>query len=386
MQSYLKSLLEQRQQQALYRLRHIHRTPQSPLLQIAGQTYLAFCSNDYLGLAHDPQVKLALQQATEIYGVGSGASHLISGHTVAHQQLEQDLARYTQRERALLFSTGYMANLGVISALLTRHDAVFLDKFCHASLIDAALLSRAQLHRYIHNDMQNLEYVLSHSSALHKLIVTDGVFSMEGDMADLLTIVQLAKKYDAWVMVDDAHGLGVMGQTGRGSLEFFHLTQKEIPILMGTLGKAFGVFGAFVAGSEMLIETLIQFARSYIYTTALPPALAVATSTSLAIAQVEQARRTYLHELIAYFRQCALQQQIALLPSFTPIQIILLGDAEKAIAVSHALYQQKILVTAIRPPTVPAGKARLRITLSASHQKAQIDRLVDVLARSLPSV
>jgi 8-amino-7-oxononanoate synthase len=196
----------------------------------------------------------------------------------------------------------------------------------------------------------------------------------------------LAKKYDAWVMVDDAHGLGVMGQTGRGSLEFFHLTQKEIPILMGTLGKAFGVFGAFVAGSEMLIETLIQFARSYVYTTALPPALAVATSTSLAIAQVEQARRTYLHELIAYFRQCALQQQIALLPSFTPIQIILLGDAEKAIAVSHALYQQKILVTAIRPPTVPAGKARLRITLSASHQKAQIDQLVDVLAKSLPSV
>ncbi len=381
MYAYLQSLLQQRQQSALYRSRQIHNSSQTPILQIDGQNYLAFCSNDYLGLASHPRLKAALQQGTEKYAVGSGASHLVTGHSQAHHALEKELAAYTGRERALLFSTGYMANLGIVTSLLGRHDAVFLDKLNHASLVDAALLSRAKIERYPHNNMQALERLLEKSQAQHKLIITDGVFSMDGDVSKLPEMVELAKTYQAWIMVDDAHGLGVLGNTGRGTLEKYGLGENDVPILMGTLGKAFGVFGAFVAGSELLIETLIQTARSYIYTTALPPALAEAARASLIVAEEEAWRRQHLHELIKHFRLAA--ADFPLMPSITPIQPILLGSSEKALAVSSALYEQNILVTAIRPPTVPQGTARLRITLSALHDKHQVDELIEALKEVL---
>jgi 8-amino-7-oxononanoate synthase len=368
MDTYLKNILKQHQEADLYRSRKIH-----------DKTFLNFCSNDYLGLANHPSLKATWQQTADKYGIGSGGSHLITGHTQAHHELETTLATYTQRERALLFSTGYMANLGVITSLVGRHDAIFLDKLNHASLIDAALLSRAKIHRYAHNDISNLAHLLAKSSAKHKLIVTDGVFSMDGDIALLADIVELANKYQAWLMVDDAHGLGVIGNNGRGSLEMYNLDAEDVPILMGTLGKAFGVFGAFVAGSELLIETLIQSARSYIYTTALPPALAETIKTSITIAQQESWRRQHLQELINYFRSNAEKLNIELMNSITPIQGIIIGDSKSALAASAALYEQGIIVTAIRPPTVPQGTARLRITFSALHQKEQVDQLLAAL-------
>jgi len=379
MDAYLRSLLQKRQQAALYRTRQIHTSPQTPTLLIKGQSYLAFCSNNYLGLANHPRLKKALQQGTEQYGVGSGASHLMMGHTLAHHDLEKELAAYTGRASALLFSTGYMANLGIVSALVGRHDAIFSDKLNHASLIDAALLTRAKMYRYPHHDMQTLERLLATSKAQHKLIMTDGVFSMDGDIANLPQIIQLAKTYSAWVMVDDAHGLGVLGQTGRGTLDKYGLGSEEVPILMGTLGKAFGVFGAFVAGSELLIETLIQAARSYIYTTALPPALAVTGCESLQIVQQESWRYQHLQELITYFRHALHKMPIPLMESYTPIQPIILGNSKKTLAISAALHKRGIIVTAIRPPTVPQNTARLRITLSALHTKNQIDRLITAL-------
>jgi len=382
LRAYFEHFLKKRRQDSLYRVRSVHDGAQTPIISIDGQEYLAFCSNDYLGLANSPRIKTAFQHSVEKYGVGSGASHLITGHTSAHHALEHALAEYTRREKALLFSTGYMANIGILTALLNRHDALFLDKLCHASLIDAALLSKAKMYRYAHNNMSALDNLLAKSKARYKVIVTEGVFSMDGDMANLPDIIELAKKYSAEVMLDDAHGLGVMGNTGRGIIEYYHSDTNDVLILMGTLGKAFGTFGAFVAGSTVLIETLIQSARSYIYTTAIPPALASATQTSLALSQTEPWRRIYLHELIEYFRTESKKRKIPLTESITPIQPILLGSAEKALAVSAALYKQGILVTAIRPPTVPKNTARLRITLSAQHQKFQIDKLLNALAEN----
>lgn len=379
MQNFLNSLLQQRQQDNLYRFRQIHSGTQTPTLLINNQKYLAFCSNDYLGLASDSRLKNAWQTGAEKYGVGSGASHLITGHTSAHQSLEQELAQYTKRPRALLFSTGYMANLGIITTLLGRHDAIFLDRLNHASLIDAARLSQAKIYRY--SDMENLAQQLANATAKQKLIVTDGVFSMDGNIANLPKIVELAKLFQAWVMVDDAHGLGVIGKTGGGTVELYNYGIDEVPILMGTLGKAFGVFGAFVAGSELLIETLIQFARPYIYTTALPPALAETIRESLTIVKKEHWRRQRLQELIAYFRKHAVD--LPLLESSTPIQPIILGSSTTALKVSKVLYKNKIIVTAIRPPTVPKGTARLRITLSALHNENQIDKLLSLAKKTI---
>ncbi len=384
MQTYLKQQLLKRQKDALYRTRIIHESEQATRLFINGQSYLNFCSNDYLGLASHPHLKTNLQQAVERYGVGSGASHLTVGHSLAHEILEREFAKFMGTERALLFSTGYMANIGVISALLGRKDAIFLDKLSHASLIDAAILSRTKLYRYTHNDLSHLESMLDQSKATHKLIATDGVFSMDGDIAHLPQLVRLAKHYQAWLMVDDAHGIGVLGQTGRGSLEHFNLTTDDVPIVIGTLGKAFGVFGAFVAGSELLIETLIQLARSYIYTTALPPALAETLRTSLEMIRLDNWRREKLQQRINYFKQGAAERGINLMPSQTAIQPIMLKQSQLALDVSSALYRQGIIVTAIRPPAVPLNSARLRITISAQHEIASIDKLLDVLAVILP--
>lgn len=363
----------------------MHEGAQSTQLQIQGRNYLNFCSNDYLGLASHPALRDALIDAARQFGSGAGAAHLVNGHQRLHHDLEQQLADYTCRARSLLFSTGYMANGGTLSALLDHRDAVFMDRINHASLIDGVLLSRAKLQRYRHNDPNHLEEQLRRSTARHKLIATDGVFSMDGDIADLPALAELARRYEAWLMVDDAHGLGVIGAQGRGSIEHYGLDSNAVPILMGTLGKAFGSFGAFVAGSEELAEYLIQFARSYIYTTALPPAVAAVTSAALRIAATEPERREHLRRLIAQFRAHAIEQGWNLMPSETPIQPIVLGDSTTAMALSRALLEQGILVTAIRPPTVPKGSARLRITFSATHTAEDVARLCEALAHHFPS-
>lgn len=372
--------LELRREASLYRSRRVAEGPQQPEMRIDGQRLLAFCSNDYLGLANHPDVVKALQQGAATYGVGSGAAHLISGHTSAHHALEAELAEFTARSRALLFSTGYMANLGVVSALMGRGDHLYEDRLNHASLIDAGLLSRARLLRYRHADMASLQTRLESGRGGRALIVTDGVFSMDGDVAPLPALSRLAQAHDAWLMVDDAHGLGVLGEEGAGCLSHFGLGLEEVPILMGTLGKAFGTFGAFVAGSEALIETLIQQARSYIYTTALPSAVAEATRVSLRIARQESWRRERLSRMIARFREAATSLGLPLMDSVTPIQPILAGSALQAMAWSRQLEARGILVSAIRPPTVPEGSARLRITFSANHTDRHLERLLDALS------
>jgi 8-amino-7-oxononanoate synthase len=374
----------------LFRKRAVVDSPQGAEIVVDGTCYLSFCSNDYLGLANHPQVIAALKEGAEKYGTGSGASHLVTGHQRPHHELEEALAAFTGRPRALLFSTGYMANLGTVTALAGRGDRVYEDRLNHASLLDAGLLSGARLRRYAHNDTTALTRQLENQSPLPpgegggegtqtKLIVSDGVFSMDGDLAPLSQLADIARRHDAWLMVDDAHGLGVLGANGRGTLEHFGLNHESEPILIGTLGKAFGSFGAFVAGGEDLIEYLIQRARPYIYTTALPPAVAHATLTSLRLAREESWRREHLHGLISRFRSGAEQLGANLMASNTPIQPLLAGDSQRALALSEALRARHIYVSAIRPPTVPKGTARLRVTLSAAHSEAQVDRLLAAL-------
>ncbi|MFV3413299.1 8-amino-7-oxononanoate synthase [Pseudomonas nitroreducens] len=377
----LAARLAQRQAEDLYRRRPLLESPQGPDVVIDGQPMLAFCSNDYLGLANHPAVIAALRAGAERWGVGGGASHLVNGHCGPHHELELALAEFTGRPRALLFSTGYMANLGTVTALVGRGDSVLEDRLNHASLLDAGLLSGARFSRYLHNDAASLASRLEKAEG-NTLVVTDGVFSMDGDLADLPALCAQARKKNAWMMVDDAHGFGPLGATGGGIVEHFGLGIEDVPVLVGTLGKAFGTAGAFVAGSEELIETLIQFARPYIYTTSQPPAVACATLKSLELLRAESWRRDHLNGLIARFRAGAQAIGLELMDSPTPIQPILIGGSAQAMALSAELRQRGILVGAIRPPTVPAGTARLRVTLSASHTEAQVDRLLLALAES----
>jgi 8-amino-7-oxononanoate synthase len=446
----LTSELERRRAAHLYRRRRQIEAAPGPHLTLDGRPAIAFCTNDYLGLARHPAVIAACQRGAADYGVGSGSAHLVAGHGPAHQALEEELADFLGRERALLFSTGYMANLGILQALAGPGETVWEDRLNHASLIDGALLARARLRRYPHGDMAALRRQLaacahaesesgsgsssgfgcdsrsesgsgsgsesgsgsgsesgsesgsgsgSRSDARSRsgsgsgpdlastatgrpvaLIATDGVFSMDGDLAPLPELAAIARAAGVPLLVDDAHGLGVLGREGRGSLDHYGLDAAAVPILMGTLGKALGTFGAFVAGSEDLIEILIQTARPYIYTTAPPPALAAATRVSLTLARREEWRRERLRELIQHFRQGAAQLGLPLMPSTTPIQPILAGSAERALAWSQALEARGILVTAIRPPTVPEGSARLRVTLCALHTDQDLDCLLAALA------
>ncbi|MBD9502028.1 8-amino-7-oxononanoate synthase [Pseudomonas sp. PDM17] len=377
----LAARLAQRQAEDLYRRRPLLESPQGPEVVIDGQPMLAFCSNDYLGLANHPEVIAALRAGAERWGVGGGASHLVNGHCGPHHELELALAEFTGRPRALLFSTGYMANLGTVTALVGKGDSVLEDRLNHASLLDAGLLSGARFSRYLHNDAASLASRLDKAEG-NTLVVTDGVFSMDGDLADLPALCARAREKGAWVMVDDAHGFGPLGATGGGIVEHFGLGMDDVPVLVGTLGKAFGTAGAFVAGNEELIETLIQFARPYIYTTSQPPAVACATLKSLELLCAESWRRDHLNALIARFRAGAEAIGLSLMDSPTPIQPILIGGSAQAMALSAELRQRGILVGAIRPPTVPAGTARLRVTLSASHTEAQVDRLLVALAES----
>ncbi len=349
-------------------------------VQVGGERCLSFCSNDYLDLARHPEVVAAFIASAGRDGVGAGASHLITGHHQAHHALEEELADFVGTPRALLFSTGYMANLGVATALMQRHGSVFEDKLNHASLIDAARLCGARVRRYAHGDVDRLKALLAAASE-EKLILTDGVFSMEGDVAPLPALLALARAQDAWLLLDDAHGLGVLGNHGRGTFEHFGLSVTSPAILMGTLGKALGTFGAFVAGSADLIETLIQHARTYIYTTALPTAVAEATRASLRVLRADTGRRALLHARIRQFRDGAQQLGLTLPASETAIQPVILGSPSAALAASAALRARGILVSAIRPPTVPPGTARLRITLSAGHSEQQVERLLDALGQ-----
>lgn len=379
----LSARLAERRAAHLFRQRPLLQSPQGPLVQVDGGELLAFCSNDYLGLANHPEVIRAMQQGAEQWGVGGGASHLVIGHSQPHHELEEALAEFTGRPRALLFSTGYMANLAAVTALAGPGDTVLEDRINHASLLDAGLLSGARFSRYLHNDVASLASRLEKATG-NTLVVTDGVFSMDGDLADLPALSAAARAKGAWLMVDDAHGFGPLGATGGGIVEHFGLSMEEVPVLVGTLGKAFGTAGAFVAGSEELIETLIQFARPYIYTTSQPPAVACASLKSLQLLSTESWRREHLNRLIARFRQGAQAIGLTLMDSPTPIQPILVGDSARAMQLSALLKQRGLLVGAIRPPTVPAGSARLRVTLSAAHSEAQLERLLEALAECWP--
>ena len=380
----LQQSLEQRRQQQRYRQRKTVTSPQGAFITVEGRQQLAFCSNDYLGLANHPAVIAAMTTAAQEVGVGSGASHLIYGHSEHHHHLEAELAAFTGRERALLFSTGYMANMGVISALLSRGDTVFEDRLNHASLIDAGIMSRARIKRFRHNDLTQLQQQLEASGTERKLVAVDGVFSMDGDLAPLADMSALCQRHNAWLMVDDAHGFGVLGTQGGGCAEHFDLTTSQLPILVGTLGKSFGTFGAFVAGSTTLIESLIQWARPYIYTTALPPAIAAATRKSLQLIQTEHWRRQQLNDRIHQFREGARLLGLSLMPSSTPIQPLLLGDEANVLKADSLLRQRGILVGAIRPPTVPQGQSRLRITVNCNHQAEHIDQLLTALDAAIP--
>jgi 8-amino-7-oxononanoate synthase len=347
--------------------------------RVAPREAVNFCSNDYLGLSAHPEVVQAFADASMRYGVGSGASHLVTGHTLAHQVLEEALAAYSGREKALVYSTGYMANLGVIGALADQKATIVADKLNHASLIDGCRLSGAAVSRYRHTDVDHASELLAATASEvdTRLVVTDGVFSMDGDLAPLPELARISRVANAWLVVDDAHALGVIGATGRGSCEYFGLSADDVPVLIGTFGKAFGTFGAFVAGDADLIDFLVQKSRTYIYTTALPPAVAAATFAALEVAQRDTWRR---ERALAHARRV---HGVLGLPgtSVSPIVPIILKDEARALAASRALEERGILVTAIRPPTVPAGTARLRVTLSAAHTDAQVDALIGELAR-----
>ena len=381
---------------ALRRRRRTVLSPCAPSQQLQpGGQLLAFCSNDYLGLASHPELVEALAEGARRWGAGSGASHLVSGHSLAHAELEQELARWLQPHipaaQALLFCSGFMANLALMTALGDAQTTLLADKLNHASLIDGALLAKARLQRYPHGRLDQLERLLRDCQTPLKLIVTDAVFSMDGDLADLPELLRLAEAYDAWVVIDDAHGFGVLGAQGHGSLEHFGLCSARL-IYMGTLGKAAGLSGAFVAAHPTVIEWLLQRARSYIYTTALPPALAHALRASLALIEGPpgQQRRARLQDNVAQLRAglaALLERQPAwsLAESATAIQPLIVGGNDLAMRLSASLEAQGLWVPAIRPPTVPAGTARLRITLSAAHEPAQVQQLLAALAATLES-
>ncbi|MEP7329075.1 MAG: 8-amino-7-oxononanoate synthase [Betaproteobacteria bacterium] len=376
----LEAALAQRRADGLFRRRRVVTTPTGTRAVVDGAPLLSFASNDYLGLANHPTLVGAACDAAQAWGVGAGASHLVSGHCEPHDALERELAAFVAPDgaaTALLFSSGYIANLAILTALAGRHDAVFADRLNHACLNDGALLAGAKLHRYAHGDFDALARTLESSAAPGKLIVTDAVFSMDGDIAPLPQLLALAQQHDAWLIVDDAHGFGVLGE-GRGTLAHLGLASDRI-VLMGTLGKAAGVSGAFVAAHPAVIETLVQTARPYIYTTAAPPLLAQALRASLTLIRDDHTRRAALHARIAQFRAGAADLPWMLLPSMTAIQPLVVGDSNAAVALSTALGAQGLWVPAIRPPTVPLGTARLRVSLSAAHAPADVHALLTAL-------
>ncbi|OGS93754.1 MAG: 8-amino-7-oxononanoate synthase [Gallionellales bacterium GWA2_59_43] len=374
----LQNELDERAAQGLLRQRRMISGPQSPHVEVDGKLLLSFSSNDYLGLANHPRLIKVLQEGALQHGLGAGAAHLVSGHSTAHHQLEQRLAAFVGKPAALLFSTGYMANLGTVQALVGRGDTVFADKLNHASLNDAMLLCRAGVKRYRHGDVAQLAQLLEQTKSGRKLVVTDSVFSMDGDLAPLRELLALCELHDAWLYVDDAHGFGVLGEQGRGSLSHFGIASPRI-IYMATLGKAAGVFGAIVAAEQAVIDTLVNHANSYVYTTATPPALSVALLESVDLIEQGDVLREHLHKLIAQLRAGLADLPWQLMPSDTAIQPLLIGDNQHALKLSEELRERGIWVVAIRTPTVPQGTARLRITLSAAHSEEDVGRLIEAL-------
>lgn len=383
----LQSALDERKRSALFRQRRTLFSPQGTEVILDGEHVTSFCSNDYLGLADHPDVVTAFHEGLNKFGAGSGASHLVSGHLIPHEALEQELAEFTGRSRALVFSSGYMANVGVLTTLLNNNDVVLEDRLNHASLLDGGLFSGARFKRFAHLDTADLEKKLSSlQDARRKLVVADGVFSMDGDIAPVPELIRVTNEHDGLLMIDDAHGIGVLGRNGGGTIAHWqeqgaHIDEDNLQILIGTFGKSFGASGAFVAGSEELIETLIQFCRPYIYTTAISPAQAEAIRTSLKIIQKDNWRRQYLAQLISRFRAHCDDLGLTTMASSTPIQAVVIGDVSKTLQASEQLMQEGVFVSAIRPPTVPAGTARLRVTFSALHTETQFQKLLDVFEK-----
>lgn len=391
-QQRLQNELHSIQDQGLLRKRLTLKSAQGSRVVLEGREYLNFSSNDYLGLANNPEIRAAFKAAVDEYGVGSGASHLVVGHSEPYEILERQLAEWLGRERAIVFSSGYMANLGIFNALLRKRDVVFADKLNHASLVDAAIASPASVSRFRHADLAHLQALIEKQGNAKdslSMIATDSVFSMDGDLADLPLLSKLAEKSGSLLMIDDAHGIGVLGATGAGSAEHFDLPQRDIPVVMGTFGKALGCAGAFVAGSGELIEIIAQRSRNYIYTTANPPALAAAVSRSIELVQAAPKLRTHLQELITRFKAGIAQMpfiesQAELMAthqvsSNTPIQPLILGDNAQAVLAAKLLRDRGLLVVAIRPPTVPRNTARLRVSLSAAQSTEDIDALLNAL-------
>ena len=378
-----QSALQSIKDDGLYRYLRELDSPQGATIKIGHRLLLNFCSNDYLGLANDERLKAAMHLAIDRYGIGSGASPLICGRSVVHRRLEHQLAAYTGRDRALVFPSGYMANLAVLTTLGPgRKGHIFEDRLNHASLVDGALLSRNRPTRYRHRDIRSLRQELNRRQG-RKMVITDAVFSMDGDIAPLNDIVEVCEEQNTLLAVDDAHGFGVLGKNGRGTLSLFGLDQAQVPVLVLTFGKAVGVAGACVAGPAEIIEMLIQKARPYIYSTAMPPVLAATISASLEILEQDDAGREHLKNLIHLFRCKARELSLPLVDSETPIQPLIIGSNEDAVSVSNMLFQHGILVAAIRPPTVPVNSARLRITLTAAHSEAQVQTLLDALSRCM---
>ena len=348
-------------------------------IRVDGRPLLNFSSNDYLGLASHPDLVAALSRSADAHGVGSGASALVTGYRTEHELLEQELAAFLQREKVLLCSSGYLANLAVATSLAGRGDAIIQDKLCHASLIDAARLSGASLYRYAHVDMAALQRRLASGGDGNTLVVSDGIFSMDGDCAPIKKMASLCREHGAWLAIDDAHGIGVCGPGGRGSVAEAGLNDLDVPVLTGTLGKAFGCFGAFIAGSEKLIDHLVNEARSYIYTTAMPPALAAAARAALHRVIEDEWRREQLQLLIRHFKKGAKSRGLVLMDSDSPIQPMVIGESQAAMNLAAYLQEKGFLVVAMRPPTVRKGTARLRITLTAAHEESQLDALLDAI-------
>ena len=382
LEAALRAELEQLERDGLYRSRAHLEGAQGAHVRIESRELVSFASNDYLGLAADPRVVEAACAGAARFGVGAGASHLLYGHSRTHHDLEEMLARFVGYPRALLFSTGYMANIGTVTALCGRDDEIFADKLNHASLNDAMQLSRARFRRYPHVDLDALERALATSGARRKLVITDAVFSMDGDIAPVPQLIELCERYDAWLLLDDAHGFGVLGSHGAGTLSHFGV-QAERVVYMGTLGKAAGVFGAFVAAHAVIIDYLVNRARPYIYTTAMPAMLAAALAESLDIVRSDDSRRAHLFRLIELLRKGIAVEGGSLLSSQTAIQPLVIGDAAEAVRLARSLAERGLLVPAIRPPTVPQGSSRLRISLSAAHRMEDVERLLAALSASM---
>ena len=376
--------LQQLELDGLYRKERILNARQGVEIEIDGNRLINFCSNDYLGLANHPRIARAMQDAAVEFGTGSSASPLVSGKTVLHRSLEEKLADVTKRDRVLLMSCGYMANLAIVAGLVSsRNQWIFEDRLCHASMVDAARLSGARLKRYTHASPASLEGLLGAAQRDLKLVLTESVFSMDGDLAPLHELSGLCRKHRACLVVDDAHGFGVLGNNGLGGLDHFSLDQSAVPLLMATFGKALGTYGAFIAGPAALIETLVQRARTYIYTTSLPAPLAAAAHEALKVHEDEPERRDHLASRIRRFRSGVRQLGIKTTSAETPIQPVIIGDSKKTQLASRMLEQNGLFISAIRPPTVPRNSSRLRITLSAGHTDEQIDRLLDGLNKCI---